>query len=68
MSECQIHQLTFGPEMAVPFEGDAHWFEEERANVADFECPTCGLKLFVYYRVVPKEAKSSEQQEEGDTK
>jgi hypothetical protein len=54
MNECATHELTFGPS---PPQGLAHAWQivsDKFADVADMECPTCGAKLFIYYRQVPE--------------
>lgn len=53
MGECMVHQLTFSPVGLVEPGQDVHILSGKPADTADFACPACGLKLFIYYRVVP---------------
>ena len=64
MSECMVHQLTFGPVGLVDVDLDIHLLSGKPADVADMVCPGCGLKLFVYYRIVPAIPQLQEPKEE----
>ena len=68
MSECNRHQLCFGPWEGTPATMDVFGVGGKPADVADFECPVCGLKLFIYYRTMPGEGATREHQQEGNTK
>ena len=62
------HQLTFGPLGPVLPESHVHAVEEESFDVVDLECPCCGKKLFVYYRVLQENEWANERQKEGNEK
>lgn len=68
MSECAIHQLTFGPVGPVQPRQHCHVVEDTTARVVDLVCPDCGAKLFVYYRTVPGRKNTYENQKEGNEK
>lgn len=68
MSACTIHELVLQPGHRQGDPSFIHTLSDKPPAVADFECPSCGLKLFVYYRVVPGGKAIDEQQEERNTK
>lgn len=53
MSECVTHELTFGPSPPEGLTNAWQIVSDKFADVADLSCPTCGAKLFIYYRQVP---------------
>lgn len=54
MSECVRHFIAFGRDYDEASDQENHWLGDKPADVVDFECPSCGQKLHIYYRIVPQ--------------
>lgn len=68
MSECMVHQLAFGPLGPAAPGQHLHMLSDKNFDVVDFECPSCGMRLFLYYRYTPFGGGKDENQKKGDQK
>lgn len=64
MSECRNHKLLFGDALVASGECHLRVLDDKPADTLDLECPSCGAKLFIYYRIEHAQEKPQESKEE----